>query len=1130
MIAATGVEITPDSPIVVRTAEIGGTGNFAITQELAEKIRFAAGSPGSLTFRSATELATGDLGFTLPDEGLLSIHADVLTLRAGGSRTDFDIFAPPAVLLPGSAEGQLEFLNAAGTAGSSPATFVLWQDDVVVDSILPTAGLFGNGEGPTAILEARSSTGISLGNPGNLAGAAIGSLLLTSSPLIEFASEDEDLDMGARPVEIRATTGSFYATGETSEGNGARVLGSGMGAGSISGWDEERSDSTPDTLPTLFTVVQEGTVDGTTLPPANAWQGGIGPDDVFYTIASTGAGIDLSGQADRVGGSTLILQVDTVGESINFGTGVDVASLTAKTAGAFTITGDADVGTVLRGEAQIVLGSGCILGVSGACEGVGDLVLEGDLRIETPQVGLQAGDPNAPAPEGEMPVVRIGSTVEFQLETTEYIEETTFAVLQAGTLQSADLPTASQFVGPVPLESVDKYSAISIQGDAEIDAIQNMNAATLFIQADAVHVQAPELRGTELDNTTLVGNSILLEATAGSVEAEIDSLLFQVMTSSDSAGAFEIRQNESFSPTDADAGALPLADQFINTPAGVAYTVTSTAGNIQVDESFTDRVTGAHLILQSASDREVRFAAGLAAVGSLTVNDDAAISGESIVFALPASGSAQIVSSNDQVYGAPVVLEADAALAASGDIIFHETVLPDIAGNHTLALDSDGAVRFLADVGRADLRLGALDIQTPQQSFADPTLVFGSAPGETPVAVSVYTTGDINLFADGRSDVPETATIFVANADPAASPANPDLLLDSSEGSVRMGPNEKLSVPGVLVINAEDEVRLGDLSALDFTLRADTLTLIRRPGGPVLHSDGEVGTDAGVDYVANRFDFEFETLVLAGSGRDPAFGLPDPYSPPAFVITAGFPTAAINPNNSPLSASEFAASGETDTLDLQPLGGSTADLAEVFWIPTPRPLVKAPPEVLVENPAALVEIGIAVLPTSAAEYQSRLDGAGITDDVDSGVRLASAPVWVSEARILSHDAQLALEAYRRVLGPHRENAPQIREVLSKALKDYRSLTGARRVVGFEFRRYIKNRPNSQFEAYRALEDLNALFLHQRRSGLAPAEFEHVQHAWLEQITPEDITPAELSQAIFPSRYVRGSEILDVYGE
>ena len=91
-------------------------------------------------------------------------------------------------------------------------------------------------------------------------------------------------------------------------------------------------------------------------------------------------------------------------------------------------------------------------------------------------------------------------------------------------------------------------------------------------------------------------------------------------------------------------------------------------------------------------------------------------------------------------------------------------------------------------------------------------------------------------------------------------------------------------------------------------------------------------------------------------------------------------------------------------------------------------------------------------------------------------------------------------------------------------------TGARRVVGFEFRRYLKNRPSSQFEAYVALQELDALFLHQRRSGLVASEFQHVQEAWLEEITPDGITPAELSQAIFPSRYVRGSEILDVYGE
>ena len=110
------------------------------------------------------------------------------------------------------------------------------------------------------------------------------------------------------------------------------------------------------------------------------------------------------------------------------------------------------------------------------------------------------------------------------------------------------------------------------------------------------------------------------------------------------------------------------------------------------------------------------------------------------------------------------------------------------------------------------------------------------------------------------------------------------------------------------------------------------------------------------------------------------------------------------------------------------------------------------------------------------------------------------------------------------------NAPRIREILQASLDQYRSVTGARRVVGFEFRRYIMNRPSSQFAAYQALQELDSLFRNQRTSGLAPSEFSHIQNPWLVEILPEGITSDELSQTIFPSRYVRGSDILDVFGE
>jgi hypothetical protein len=85
-------------------------------------------------------------------------------------------------------------------------------------------------------------------------------------------------------------------------------------------------------------------------------------------------------------------------------------------------------------------------------------------------------------------------------------------------------------------------------------------------------------------------------------------------------------------------------------------------------------------------------------------------------------------------------------------------------------------------------------------------------------------------------------------------------------------------------------------------------------------------------------------------------------------------------------------------------------------------------------------------------------------------------------------------------------------------------------VGFELRRYVKNRPNSRFQAYKALEDLDVLFAYHRDLGLTPGEYRPIQHEWLEAIKPEGISLVELGEAIRPSHYVRGSDVLDIFGE
>ena len=63
-----------------------------------------------------------------------------------------------------------------------------------------------------------------------------------------------------------------------------------------------------------------------------------------------------------------------------------------------------------------------------------------------------------------------------------------------------------------------------------------------------------------------------------------------------------------------------------------------------------------------------------------------------------------------------------------------------------------------------------------------------------------------------------------------------------------------------------------------------------------------------------------------------------------------------------------------------------------------------------------------------------------------------------------------------------------------------------------------------------LNDLDTLFAAHRRSGLAPGEYEPIQRQWITAITPDEISSEELAQAIHPTRYVRGSEILDIFGQ
>ena len=127
-------------------------------------------------------------------------------------------------------------------------------------------------------------------------------------------------------------------------------------------------------------------------------------------------------------------------------------------------------------------------------------------------------------------------------------------------------------------------------------------------------------------------------------------------------------------------------------------------------------------------------------------------------------------------------------------------------------------------------------------------------------------------------------------------------------------------------------------------------------------------------------------------------------------------------------------------------------------------------------------------------------------------------------------SEAAIALYDRLFGQHDERTEHVRGVLQIALDQYREIHRAQRVVGFELRRFVKNRPSTLIEAYTTLEDLDLLFRYHRRLGLSPGEFKRIQRGWLEKIRPDGIDVDELAETIHPSRYVRGSDILDIFGQ
>jgi len=617
------------------------------------------------------------------------------------------------------------------------------------------------------------------------------------------------------------------------------------------------------------------------------------------------------------------------------------------------------------------------------------------------------------------------------------------------------------------------------------------------------------------------------------------------------------------------AANVPLSDQLDRPP--VLYDLVS-EGEIVLD----DPEESAESLLDRLADTSVRLEAG----GGVTLASDIERTEDDLEDLFVASdvtvaaGVGRIETPGSLLFAGSFALEGDdddRLVLTAGNVAFYGSVQGG-DGDETLLVQSADSVAFVDDV----TSLESLEVHFGRDRVGGrfPTLEFGGLGAAAAAAmtavedgglelgdafaapavpaggrdVEVVVGGDVRLDSnpgaldddgnlsfpdDPRSRVPDVATIVQRNG---------NLRIASSGGELVVGGGEKWTVlgdpgaaPGASTgdLSLEDfaRVTLADVTALGtLTVAADAVAARRREGGGVLLPDGDRTGDGGVDWVAreivltDRGGAPLAGVELVDSGRSLVVGLSDPFASLAFAER--LPVFQTSLSRAELLQDDL-------VLDKVPDGFSRRDLSEAIVDSLPDPSVPVPSDTRPAHPERLTRVGIEARPATAEEARGALLGAAIYDD-RGAVRTADldasgVTLRVAEAR-LQPEAEVAARIHRELLGPDLERAGHIRRVLGEAVERYVAETGVRRVIGFELRRFLRNRPSSMFEAHRTLEALDALFEAHRSSGLARSEYRRIQLAWLEAIRPEGISQRELAELIYPTRYIRGSDVLDIFGQ
>ena len=941
----------------------------------------------------------------------------------------------------------------------------------------------------------------------------------------------------------------------------------------------------PNTAPDLFSIVQDGHITPSDLiDPATQLGNGSEPISLQgYSLTSLQGGIEIT--PESVAGADLSLALlenddegSTTRQIIFDGDLFSVTSLSALTPFEWQI--QSKNGTSLDLDAQE------IIRLQAGLSGVGDMTFAGDVTLQGSIIFLAAGDNPAERtdPDADPSTSRVMAydgdsndfSLDFVVQETE-ANSTFLSILQAGSLTNGDDPTIDQ--NRIPDQSqitayniegetsnLDALSFNTTDGDIEItnlfDASGESTLPTDELIFTAGYLDSPNQQtvslvqddGQDFDPTSFEAFVVLASdirfQTQGDGYVKLDDslnndsrvLLLGAVDLSQTVGStspesLSIEQEQAFVQTpDCDSGCLPNPNtQFGPTgAAGMVYSLTS-PNEILVNDTLAGKTLGTDLSLNGS---EITFEINSSRDLDVFVESLVATASDgqgNIFFTGFDDDPLTIFSVADQTYNGQSLLEGTTEFYAStvefmGAVDAANSPNPNLEDKIIVLVENQAI--FRGNIGESETN----EIEVfrilfdPEATNGVPNAIFGSETEEDTLIraeqIGFFNSSDPEATASDPVRIPTVATISKLNG-------NLEVVADT----FTMGIGEKLSVQGELDIQADTSASLGDLSAVEIKVTSPLITLLQRAAGLVQTAFNGLLPDAGVDYVANEIlfqrnlDGDAPNLVLSGDGLRPIFGLDDPSEIPDWMKS--FSTFQILPSAQAIDPGNFILPGYNSLADLHPEGASRDDSSTLYFnqdIP-PRPNAWNPSNWIPFNRASVEELDIDAEPMTPRAYKSLLVGATLIDNVGTDFTAWDGRALpVSEARLDGTEAAQAVALMNQLFGPRGKRAERVRAVLQNALNQYRRNTGAQRIVGFELRRYVKNRPSSLYEAHQLLEDLDLLFAMHRSLGLTPGEYRPIQKRWLEVIKPDGISAGELAEAIHPSQYVRGTDVLDIFGD